>query len=185
MILEGLVTTLDADGAPHLAPMGPTIVGDFERLILRPFPSSHTCQNLLRSRQGVLHVTDDVLLLAQAAVGQAVLPSHRPAEIVEGILLSDACRAHEFQVESVDAGGERVHIGAVVQRVHHHRDFWGFNRGKHAVVEAAILATRLHLLPAGEVESEFRRLKTWIDKTGGEAEREAFRFLDEYRRGRQ
>ena len=47
MILEGLVTTLDPDGSPHLAPMGPRVEGDFARFTLRPFPTSNTYQNLL------------------------------------------------------------------------------------------------------------------------------------------
>ena len=36
----------------------------------------------------------------------------------------------------------------------HHREFFGFNRAKHAVLEAAILATRVELLPADEILSE-------------------------------
>ena len=71
MILEGLVTTRDANGLPHLAPMGPTVDANWSHVLLRPFPTSQTFQNLKRDRFGVLHVTDDVRLLAMAAVGRA------------------------------------------------------------------------------------------------------------------
>ncbi len=182
MILEGLVTTLDADGTPHLAPMGPRVIGDFERLLLRPFPTSHTYRNLAQRREGVFHVTDDVLLLAKAAVGKANLPEIRPAEQIRGNILANACRAYEFRVESIDDSGERIHIEAGIVRTHRLRDFWGFNRAKHAVIEAAILVTRLHLIPPEEVEADFRKLKVWVDKTGGDAEREAFQFLEDYRK---
>ena len=69
MILEGLVTTTDSTGAMHLAPMGPRVEADWSEFLLRPFPSSQTYRNLKAHGQGVLHVTDDVWLLAQAAVG--------------------------------------------------------------------------------------------------------------------
>jgi hypothetical protein len=57
------------------------------------------------------------------------------------------------------------------------REFFGFNRAKHAVLEAAILATRTDFLPAAEILSEFARLRVAVDKTGGPAERRAFELL--------
>lgn len=179
-ILEGLVTTRNADGSPHLAPMGPRILGDFERFLLRPFPTSHTYKNLLMRKAGVLHVTDDVLLLAKAAVGRADMPATRPAELVDAPIIADACRAYEFQVVTIDATQERVHIEADVVKTHLQRDYWGLNRAKHAVVEAAILTTRLYLLPRNEIDAEFRKLKVWVEKTGGPKEREAFAFVESY-----
>src|SRR5919109_1266222 len=93
MLLEGIVTTLNNDGKPHIAPMGPIVDATFEHLLLRPFRTSVTYENLKRSGQGVLHVTDDVELLAHAAVGGLeILPPLRPAEAVEGVILTDACR---------------------------------------------------------------------------------------------
>lgn len=178
MIVEGLVTTLDADGTPHLAPMGPRVGPEFRTLLLRPFPTSHTCANLLRTREGVFHVTDDARLIAKAAVGAADLPGHRKAEVVHGVVLSDACRAFEFRVTTVDDSKERVHLTADVVRSHTFREFLGFNRAKHAVVEAAILATRFHLLPAAEIDAEFRKHRVVVDKTGGPAEDEAMTILE-------
>src|SRR5918911_492981 len=100
----------------------------------------------------VTTLTDDALLIAKAALGAAdPLPPLRPAERVEGFVLADCCRHYEFVVRGVDASGERVVMEAEVVHFGRHHDFWGFNRAKHAVVEAAILATRLHLLPREEV----------------------------------
>ena len=182
MILEGLVTTTNPDGSPHLAPMGPHVEPDMRRFLLRPFPTSNTYQNLSRHHEGVLHVSDDVLLLAKAAVGAVEMPAVRPAREVRGWVIADACRSHEFRVRSIDASEQRVRIECEVVRSESLRDFFGFNRGKHAVLEAAILATRLHLLPREEVEAEYRKLRVIVDKTGGPAELEAMAFLEEYRR---
>ncbi|VTR95717.1 protein containing duf447 : Conserved protein OS=Gemmata sp. Wa1-1 PE=4 SV=1: DUF447 [Gemmata massiliana] len=179
MILEGLVTTLDATGAPHLAPMGPRVDPDFARFTLRPFPTSNTYQNLLRHREGVLHVTDDALLLARAAIGAVgAVPATRPADRVRGFVLADSCRHFEFVVKSVDASSERVTLEAEVVHTGRTRDFFGFNRAKHAVVEAAILATRLHFLPLTEVAAEFAKLRVIVGKTGGPDEHAAMDLLE-------
>jgi uncharacterized protein len=71
MIVEGVVTTTDATGRAHLAPMGPTVGGDFATLLLRPFPTSNTYAHLVRHGEGVFHITDDARLIAYAAVGKA------------------------------------------------------------------------------------------------------------------
>ncbi|HJT78949.1 MAG TPA: DUF447 domain-containing protein, partial [Gemmataceae bacterium] len=74
MILEGIVTTLSPDGALNVAPMGPHVTPGMERFLLRPFPTSQTYRNLTAHGEGVLHVTDDVLLLARAALGPVEPP---------------------------------------------------------------------------------------------------------------
>ncbi len=182
MILEGIVTTVSPTGVVNIAPMGPRVEGaDFRHFLLRPFPTSKTLAHLKLHPEGVLHVTDDVWLLAQAAVG-AVDPPPRmmPANVVQGQVLADACRWYEFRVTAIDEREERVRIEAEVVHVGRSRDFFGFNRAKHAVVEAAILATRVRLLPADEIAAEFRRLAVMVGKTGGAEEHRAFDFLQEY-----
>ena len=183
MILEGLVTTLSPDGGPHLAPMGPRVDADFARFVLRPFPTSQTYRNLLAHREGVLHTTDDALLVARAAVGAVErFPDVRPAERVKGFILAECCRAFEFVVRSVDDSAERVRVECDVVHSHRLRDFFGFNRARHAVLEAAILATRLHLLPHAEVAAEYRKLRVIVEKTGGPVEFEAMDFLERHLR---
>jgi hypothetical protein len=152
LILEGLVTTLDPDGSPHLAPMGPRVEVDFARFVLRPFSTSNTYKNLRRHPEGVLHVTDDALLLAKAAIGAVgILPPIRPAERVRGVVLTDSCRHFEFVARSIDDSTERVTIEAEVVHARRTRDFFGFNRAKHAVVEAAILAGSMGMLPSASL----------------------------------
>ena len=190
MILEGIVTTRNADGGINLAPMGPRITldeagrPDFTTFLLRPFPSSLTYANLARDRQGVLHIVDDVLLLARAAVSNDFpLPPLRPATHVEGAVLVDCCRYFEFVVDEIDDSSDRAAITARTRHTGHVRDFFGLNRGKHAVVEAAILATRRHLIDPTEIEEAFARLAPLIEKTGGPAEEQAFALLVDFVRG--
>jgi hypothetical protein len=181
MILEGLVTTVDQDGAVNIAPMGPRVDAAIKRLLLRPFKTAQTYQNLRQHGEGVFHVTDDVLLLAQAAVGRIESPPLLiPATKVRGHIIQDACRFCEFRVKSIDDSQERTAIDVSVVAQGRLRDFFGFNRAKHAVVEAAILATRLHLLPRAQITAEFEKLKVLVEKTGGKQEKQAFDFLTAY-----
>jgi hypothetical protein len=159
--------------------MGPRVEADFTRFILRPFPTSHTYQNLLRHPEGVLHVTDDALLLARAAIGAIdEFPPVRPAERVRGVVLADSCRHFEFRSRVIDDSADRITIEAEVVYRGQTRDFFGFNRAKHAVVEAAILATRLHVLPLADVAAEFRKLRLIVAKTGGPEEHAAMDLLE-------
>jgi len=181
VILEGIVTTLSLDGALNIAPMGPHVEPDLglDRFVLRPFRSSTTYQNLRSRGEGVFHVTDDVLLLAQTAIGVVPQPPPRtgPANVVNGQILLDACRYHEFRVVELDEREDRATIAVETVSQGRIRDFFGFNRAKHAVVEAAILATRTDWLPLGEILDEFRKLAVPVDKTGGPRERAAFTLL--------
>lgn len=186
MILEGIVTTVVADGAVNVAPMGPLVDDAMQRIVLRPFAGADTYRNLRHHGEGVLHVSDDVLLLARAALGKVEPPPRMfAANRVKGWVLADACRYHEFRVLTIDDREERVRIEAEVVHTGRLRDFFGFNRAKHAVVEAAILATRTAFLPAADIAAEFRKLKVIVDKTGGDQEKEAFAFLEEYVAGQR
>ncbi len=179
MILEGLVTTTDAIGGMHLAPMGPIVDAGFRTLLLRPFPSSQTYRNLADHGEGVFHITDDAALIARAALGKLELtPEYRPATSVKGFVLTDCCRAYEFRVRGIDASGERVQIQADVVGGVSFRDFLGFHRAKHAILEATILLTRRHVLPPGEIEAGMRQARIIVDKTGGPAELDAMAFLE-------
>lgn len=181
MILEGIVTTLSAAGVVNVAPMGPSVDAAMRRLLLRPFQTSTTYGNLKRTGEGVLHVTDDVELLARAAIGRLQpLPELVAAEGVSGFRLADTCRWYSFRVSHIDDCDERTSIEAEVVASGRVRDFFGLNRAKHAVVEAAILATRTHLIPAAEIAAEFARLRVLVEKTGGDQEQRAFALLSAF-----
>lgn len=180
-IVEGIMTTLNETGAPNIAPMGPRVDRDFEQFVLRPFKSSTTYQNLKRSGQGVFHVVDDVELLSRAAVGALEqTPPLFPATRIGGVVLAGACRWYELRVTELNDRAERTTIRCTVETRGALRDFLGFNRAKHAVVEAAILATRIGLIPDEEIRSEMRRLAVPVEKTAGVQERQAFDFLRRY-----
>ncbi len=180
VILEGLITSCRADGSLHLAAMGPEVSDSraFDRLVLKPFAGSRTAELLAATPEGVFHLTDDPLLLARAVTGSlADPPAARLAEQVRGWVLEEACEAFEFRIVASDVTGQRARLTAAVVARHLHRPFRGFNRAAHAVVEAAILFSRLHLLEATEIQRQLSLLQPLIDKTAGAREREAFDLI--------
>lgn len=191
MILESIVTTIDAAGRVNIAPMGPIVRppsddtatdGDASRptFCLRPYDGSQTCRNLLSNGNAVIHVTDDVLLLARAAIGHVdpqglVCPAENATP--QHVRLIDCHRW--FAVEVTQRGGTPPRHELIASCVADGvvRSFFGFNRAKHAVIEAAILATRIGLLGADAIRNEMMRLESPIEKTSGPDEREAFELL--------
>lgn len=187
MILEGIVTTENRDGTVNISPMGPLLDGEaneIRRFVLRPFQTSTTYQNLKRSGAGILHVTDDVMLLALSAINRLEeVPETISDDGVTGRRLADCCRWYAFNVDHLDDSQERTTIECEVYQTGRVRDFFGFNRAKHAVLEAAILATRVEFLPMEDILSQFEQLKVIVDKTAGKLELEAFELLDQFVKG--
>jgi hypothetical protein len=181
MIIESIVTTVDGDGRVNCAPMG-VEWGD-ELIVLKPFLETATYRNVVATRAAVVNLIDDARVFARAAISNPAYPT-RPAERVRGVVLRDGCSWRELEVRSIDSTPPRSRIEMTVVHRGVTREFIGFNRARHAVLEAAIYATRLHLLSREFIESEMSRLQVIVDKTAGPHEQEAMALLTEYiRRG--
>jgi hypothetical protein len=174
VILETIVTTVSADGVVNCAPMG-VEWGD-ERIVLKPFLETATYRNVVATRSAVVNLIDDVRVFAQAAISNPAYPTE-PARAVQGVILADCCSWRELTVTAIDSTPPRSRIDMSVVHRGFRREFIGFNRARHAVLEAAIYATRLHLLPRDFVEKELERLQVIVDKTAGPAEAAAMALL--------
>ena len=177
MIIESIVTTIAEDGRINCAPMG-VEWGD-EVIVLKPFLETATYRNVTATRSAVVNLTDDVRVYAQAAISNPVYATV-PASLVRGVVLADCCSWRELEVRNVDATPPRSRIETAVVHRGFRREFIGFNRACHAVLETAIYATRLHLLEPAFVRSELARLQVIVDKTADAPEREAMALLTEH-----
>jgi uncharacterized protein len=176
MIVETVTTTRNADGSVNCAAMG--VEWGEETIVIKPFRATRTLRNLERHGEAVVNITDDILLFAQAALANPHPPT-RPAEVVDGAVIADACSWREVVVESIDASGPRARVTARVAGRGTGREFIGFNRASHAVLEASIVASRARMRPADEIRAELERLQVLVDKTAGPREREAMDFVVE------
>jgi hypothetical protein len=170
MIVETVTTTINPDGTVNCAAMG-VEWGD-EVIVIKPYRSTRTLRNLQRSGAAVVNLTDDILLFTQAALEDPHPPT-RPAAIVDGAVLADACSWREVTVDAIDATGPRARVTTRVVGRGTGREFVGFSRASGAVLEASILASRVRRLPADEIRAELARLAVVVDKTAGPRERAA------------
>ncbi len=60
-----------------------------------------------------------------------------------------------------------------------HVPFIGYNRAQAAVIEAAILSTRLHMLEPEKILTEMAYHAIAIAKTAGPTEREAWEWIED------
>jgi uncharacterized protein len=174
MIVETVTTTINPDGTTNCAAMG-VEWGD-ETIVIKPFRSTRTLRNLQASRAAVVNLTDDILLFAEAALGDPRPPT-RPATVVDGAVLAGACSWREVAVDAIEATGPRARVTTRVVGGGTGREFIGFNRACHAVLEASILASRARMLPAEEIRAELARLAVLVDKTAGPRERAAMDYV--------
>jgi hypothetical protein len=173
MIVETVTTTRNPDGTVNCAAMG-VEWGEAE-IVIKPYAGTRTLRNLRASGAAVVNLTDDILLFAQAALGDP-RPATRSADAIDGAVLADACSWREVEVDSIEEG-ERARVVTRVVGRGRGREFVGFNRASHAVLEASILASRVRRLPAEEVRAELARLAVLVDKTAGPREREAMDYV--------
>ncbi|EMI52443.1 DUF447 domain-containing protein [Rhodopirellula sallentina] len=202
MILESIVTTVSPEGEVNIAPMGPIVQEDTVQketvqdettesntrdcclsFLLRPYQGSRTCRNLLATGRAVIHVTDDALLLARAAIGRVdpeglVCPVDELS--AEYVRLIDCHRW--FAVKVIKKGGDppRHELTAISVADGIVRPFFGFNRAKHAVIEAAIIATRIGMIDEATIRDDMKRLRVPVEKTAGPDERSAFEMVDAF-----
>jgi hypothetical protein len=176
MILETIVTSQSAAGQPHIAPMGIHVLGA-DRLVL-PFRPSTTLDNILATGCAVLNHTDDVRVFAGCLTGRRDWPMV-PATRLPIQRLADCLAHEELELLRVEQDALRPKLYCRVIQAANHAPFPGFNRAQFAVLEAAILASRLDRLPWSKIEAELDYLRIGLDKCGGEREREAWTWLME------
>jgi len=179
VIIETIITTLDTDGAVNIAPMGVEWTGGDDAPVLKPFLETATYRNAVATRAAVVNLVDDVRVFARAAISN---PSYAvlPAAVVRGVVLEVACSWRELRVRSIDSTPPRSRIETEIVQHGFRREFIGFNRARHAVLETAIYATRVHMLARDFLESELARLQVIVDKTAGADEHEAMVMLADY-----
>jgi hypothetical protein len=174
MIHEVIVTTRSAEGENQIAPMG--VVWRQGEVEIAPFRPSRTLDNILAGECAVINYCDDVRVFAGCLTGRYHWPLAE-AQKVAAPRLADALAHSEVRLLRVEE--DQIRPRLICQPVHeaNHRPFQGFNRAQAAVLELAILVSRLERLPAEKIEAELAYLTIAIEKTAGERERQAWEWL--------
>jgi hypothetical protein len=174
MIQEIIVTTQNSSGLAHIAPMGIHINGD--EIVILPFRPSTTLNNLLESKSAVLNYCDDVRIFAGCLTGRRDWPLIA-AEKIKGQVLQCALAHTELELIRIEDNATRPRLFCKAVQTVNHAPFRGFNRAQYSVLEAAILISRLTMLPLAKIESEIDYLRIGLEKTAGDRELEAWGWL--------
>lgn len=177
MIRETIVTTRSPEGEPHIAPMGATVIeGGY---LLQPFRPSRTLDNLVNTRIAVVNFTDDVRIFAGCVVGRRMKVNVSKASRIDCPRLADALSHDEVIVDRIEDDPQRPKIYCKTHFRDAHNRFEGLNRAKAAVLEAAVLASRLDMLTDEKVDQEIAYLTIAVEKTAGPEELEAWGWVQE------
>lgn len=176
MIREIIVSTADRTGKVHLAPLG--IIADGDGWVIAPFRPSITLDNLRDIPFAAANFTDDVQVFAGCLTGRSEWPTAACDEISVPRLAHTLAHA-ELAVTHISEDEQRPRFHCRVLRTVTHAPFKGFNRAQAAVIEAAILVSRLRLLPRDKIEREIDCLGIAVGKTASAAEQEAWEWLIE------
>jgi hypothetical protein len=174
MINETIITTLNEDGSVHIAPMG--VRHEDEFFVIAPFKPSTTLNNLERSGQAVINMTDDVRIFAGCLTGHYDWPTV-DTSVVDGKRLEAALSHIEIEVARHEGDDIRPVFYCSAKHQETHAPFMGLNRAKAAVLEAAVLVSRLRMLPDEKIDNEIEYLQISIDKTASDNELEAWGWL--------
>lgn len=174
MIYETVVTTMNLDGIVHVAPMG--IRMEKGKYLVSPFKPSRTFDNLVNTGVAVINMTDEVMIFAGCLTGRGDWPTV-DAESIDCERLAQALAHVEVRVERHEDDALRPVFTCHPVNVANHGTFKGFNRAQAAVIEGAILVSRLRLLSEEKIRSELEYLDVAIEKTAGEKEKTAWRWL--------
>ena len=173
-IVETIVTTMSETGEVHVAPLG--LIQDGDHWIIGPFKPSRTLDNLRANPFAVASHTDDVRVFAGCVTGRKSWPTVPATKIKGGRLAS--CLAHwELKVDRILEDDLRPKFLCKIVHQEQHKAWEGFNRAEAAVLELAVLTTRLSMLPPEKVENELKYLEIAITKTAGSREVEAWGWL--------
>jgi hypothetical protein len=175
-IVETIVTTKNAKGEVHIAPLG--LIAEGANWVLAPFRPSRTLDNLRDVPFAVASHTDDVRVFAGSLTGRKDWAT-RSAEKVDGAVLENAVSHWELAVDRVTEDDQRPRFSCRLVHAASHRPWGGFNRAQAAVLECAVLVSRLKMLPVDKIEAELKYLEIAVSKTAGEREQEAWGWLME------
>jgi uncharacterized protein len=174
MIRETIVSTMNGAGQVHFAPIG--IIAEDDGWVIAPFSPSITLENLRAVPFAVANYTDDVRVFAGCLTGRDRWPEAACDEIPVRRLAGALAHA-ELAVARTSEDPLRPRFHCRVLREVNHAPFHGFNRAQAAVIEAAILVSRLQMLPREKIEREIAHLESAVGKTASAVEQEAWGWL--------
>lgn len=167
--VETILSTFNEDNTPNAAPMG--VVTSGPQVVVKPFKTTITYKNLIRSRCAVINVTDDPFIFYRTVFkgprwGERSQLLFTRARKVDAPKLKDALAFLEVQAESVEedsAPRARILFKVLSLTVNRLKKPEAHNRAAAALTESIIHATRIRAALRGEQGIDVARLIEMIE----------------------
>ena len=178
MIHEVIVTTISNEGIVHIAPMGIRFID--KQVVISPFKPSTTLNNITENNIATINFIDDVRVFAGIVSRHKKdweLSARTDLEIVPNLTLTNTF--YNVVVNEYQEDDKRPNIICDIKNSEVIKPFLGFNRAQFSVIEAAVLLSRLGMIPMEKIDREIEYLKIGIDKTAGPHELEAWGWIQD------
>ena len=178
MIHEVIITTISNEGIVHIAPMGIRFID--EQVVISPFKPSTTLNNITENNIATINFIDDVRVFAGIVSRHKKdweLSARTDLEIVPNLTLTNTF--YNVVVNEYQEDDKRPNIICDIKNSAIIKPFLGFNRAQFSVIEAAVLLSRLGMIPMEKIDREIEYLKIGIDKTAGPHELEAWGWIQD------
>lgn len=185
MIIETIVSSMDKEGKVNLAPIGVHLPNNDLKIAMGKevslflYAGSQTYKNLQTLPEGVINFSNDVNIFVETALFSLPFPT-LPSHLVRPPRLAEAQSIGEFSVIQTDFSREPARIQGKILHYEQFAGFNGFCRAQWAVLEAAIMATRLQWISLNHIKEAWPWWKKLVEKTGGIKERDAFNRIYDY-----
>ena len=183
-ISEVIVTTKSGAGAPNAAPIGlitQRTEADTTSYSVKLYRGSQTLANVLETRTLAANVTDDVVAFVTAAFTDVHAADFTVYEAMPVLKEANAWIIFSVTSEAEYAEYFRFLLRPVRIKITR-KVVKAMNRGRNAVLEAAVIATRIHRAQneraKAEMQEQIKKYRELVKKCGGPREHAAMSILE-------
>ncbi|HLI46275.1 MAG TPA: DUF447 domain-containing protein [Geobacterales bacterium] len=163
IIYEGILTTENNEGNPHMASMGFSFNDEYD-IVVRPFKDTRSYNYLKNKGMGVINIVNDIELFFKATYGTASKSDFFPSYKLKIPRLKESNFYIEGRVKKIDENEVRASFILEPVYVYAKKTYERpFTRVEFAVIEALIHSTRIKVFMEMKLYEEVDRLVSLID----------------------
>lgn len=181
---ETIITTKNSDGTYNAAPIGVLCSGP-DKIVNRIFKTSHTLDNILKTKEFTVNITHDSELFTISTLGNLSQDSFRSDGSIKNVNVYFKCRALFFkeaikQSDPIKKKDEAIVFKSEVYEIIKNDNTQAFNRGFSYVVESLANLTRFDMVDLAKKEEyikQFREAYRVVRKVGRTSDIEAMKEI--------
>ena len=177
MIIETIVSTIDKNERVNFSPFG--IKKKNKQIFISPYIPSKTLINLEATKCAVVNYTDDTSFFVDCIIGNKKFKKKK-CKNFSGFFLEDCFGYEQVKVKKIIKNKLRPTFVCEIDKSFHIKNYEGHNRAKASIIEACILASRVHLLGKKKILNELNYLSIAVEKTAGSLEKKSWKKILNY-----